>query len=258
MGQRERTESLFHMYSTIAISASLLAMGLLSPGCTKEAAGPPKRLKSPPVRVETLGSRPAPKDESPEELSYRLRPRLVASPDGSGDLEIPATAPLLALDRGLQLGILLVLRRPGGDEVPGKDELEKIRALGKSLPEILARNLRQLLSDKPAPVLKPIASVKTGLRAAQLMVDRPGIEALILLPEFWDLLEEKYFQRKVVLALPGRNKVWFYPAEETELLDSLLQSHFAMHRDSGDPLCKFYIVRKDGRLLPGKRFTAKK
>jgi len=255
LGLPERKDGHFHMKSTVKSLLCLLGIGILSTACTKDGSVAPAKAGRSAEQGGGAGKKAAKKPETPEEMSYRLRPRLLQSPDGSGDLLIPPDAPLLALDKRLGIGVVLVLRHPGGDELPSKDQLAKILALGKSLPEVLARNLRQLMNNKPRPVLQQTGTVESGPTSAQLIVDRPGIEALVLLPEFWDLLETTHLQRKLALAMPGRNTVWFYPADEKQLLDSLSPLHFEMYRSSGDPLCASYILRDGDRLVPGKRFA---
>lgn len=188
--------------------------------------------------------------ETPSEKSYRLLPKIVRS--GTRTNLAP---PLLRVDEKLGFGIELVLRKPGESRAPTASELAAIEALGTPIPKILARNLSRYLTDPPPEldVMQGTGGEKS--RIYRLIIDFPGRESLILLPQLWTRFAEQD-HRKICMALPMRTRLLILPRDDKKLLRELAPTLAQEYHESGDPICDRYIFLEDGKLVAGPSFAS--
>jgi len=225
---------------TIAVAAIVALSACDRSSSNTNATGPlVPQATAPPEPVET-----------PSEKSYRLLPRIV--PSGS---RTNLVAPLLTVAEKLGFGIELQLRKPGESRAPSPAELAEIQALGRPIPELLARNLRRYLTDPPPEldVIQATGGVQT--RIYRLRIDFPGRESLILLPELWQRFAEQD-KRRVCMAMPTRNRLMILPRDDAELLRKLASTFDTQYRKGVEPICGHYIFLDNGGLVAGPSFAS--
>jgi hypothetical protein len=147
---------------------------------------------------ETPTRRSEERKETPKQLSYRMLPVLEPSAPQAEDVSsgaaapayLETAAPLLQLPESLPLRTQLILRKLGDNRPPSPEELRAMEGLGKSLSELSARNLRELLRRLVEG--GDVTAIGGSRDAAQLLRVDPshfGVHSLILIPEFWDTCE---------------------------------------------------------------------
>ncbi|MEZ5988562.1 MAG: hypothetical protein R3F30_05475 [Planctomycetota bacterium] len=236
----------FPTQSTKLESLTISILLVLLTACTKDGGSPPSKPEAkPPVT--------APK-ETPEELSRRLRPRIERADEGQPTHDL---APLLQLDPALPLRTRLVLWSPRGEALPNDEQQKALDGLGRPLWSIVEENLLALTQNDPKPSGSPITDEVDGklrLFGMQVLMDRPGLEALILLPRFWDNWVAR-FEKPLVAALPDRQHLLFL-IDDPALLEQQKAQCQKLFEEAAEPLCDRWIRWDyDGkRLVPGPRF----
>jgi len=236
----------FPTQSTKLESVAISMLLVLLPACTKDGGSPPPGPGAK-TRVET------PK-ETPAELSRRLRPRIERADPGQPTQDL---GPLLQIDPALPLRTRLVLWSPRGEALPNVEQQKALDGLGRPLWTIVEENLLALMQGDPKPSGSPITDEVDGelrLFGMQVLMDRPGLEALILLPRFWDNWVAR-FEKPLVAALPDRQHLLFL-IDDPALLAQQKDQCQKLFEEAAEPLCDRWI-RWDydaKRLVPGPRF----
>ena|GEM_PF-6421464 len=230
--------------SGLGLRTTLLLLALL-PSCRKSGKEQEKDLprRTAGVRKPEHASKGG---ETIRQKSYRLFP--ILEQGGLPDWTAP---PLLVPDPALKLGGRLILREPGANRTPSPRDLAKFEALGKPLPEILARNLRLMLPNTEIRAIgKP-----GGARFLFIDTSLFGIESLVLLPDFWDLCSET-LGGEVLMALPDRSMFTVFRERDQALLEGFAPRYRKLHKNGADPLLPCFLARKEGRLQAGLSFEA--
>lgn len=235
----------FHRISTVRIWANTLLLVALLGSCTRDSgAGKPDRTVAGPRKTGDQ----APEKETAAQLSYRLRPHLELADPSEGHPE-QDLAPLLSLTKETPLRVRMVLAYGGIEKIPSSKELREMEALSTPIWTRVAENLKNLQRQDP-PIRPKVFAIDKKISAYKVPIDRPGAEALLLLPELWEALD---FGKPLVAALPDRGGLFFIVDEPENIKTWALTLQEIMGQAS-NPMCDRFLLRKDGKLLPGKTF----
>lgn len=184
------------------------------------------------------------------QLSHRLRPRLEVSTPGDGN-DAQKMNPLLGLAKDTPLRTRIILGYGGSEKLPSDKQLTAIEALGTPLWERIAENLANLQNREPRILPEVIVLDNRRVSAFKVPMDRPGAEALILMPELWDAFMK--YEKPLVAALPSRDNLFFIIDEPANIKTWALTLQEVMSKAS-DPMVDRFLRRKDGMLVPGQTF----
>jgi hypothetical protein len=208
---------------------------------------------------ETPTRRSEERKETPKQLSYRMLPVLEPSAPQAEDVSsgaaapayLETAAPLLQLPESLPLRTQLILRKLGDNRPPSPEELRAMEGLGKSLSELSARNLRELLRRLVEG--GDVTAIGGSRDAAQLLRVDPshfGVHSLILIPEFWDTCERLLGGPAWVIA-PTRSMFWVVRRDNTAALQTAAEPAARRFSRGSQPILGAPIGRKGATLELG-------
>lgn len=241
-----------HRVSTRTIGLLTLVVVALGSSCTREGGG--EQPKAPAGNSnQAPGEGQEAEEETIAQLAYRLRPRLELAVPSSG---APAQnlSPLLDLAQDTPLRARTVLGYGGTEKLPSSKQLAAIEALGTPIASRMAENLKNLQRQDP-PLNPEVIVMGDSIGAFKIPIDRPGAEALLLLPEIWDALRASMKEKRPLLAaLPSRSRL-FFVVDEPKNIKAWGKALQEMHGDASEPMCDRFLQRKNGALVPGKTFA---
>ncbi len=236
-----------HRISTVALWGSLLLLVALLASCTRDSGGSPPDRRSP----DQQSKKPTAPKETPAQLAYRLRPRLEIADPAEG-APAQTLSPLLNLPQEAPLRVRLVLGYGGTEKLPTTKQLAAFEKLGIPIWSRVSDNLKALRDQEPPIHPRGTASGNT-LTAFIIPIDRPGAEALILLPELWDYLVEQSNGKTFWAALPSR-ALLFFIVDEPKNVKNMGRALQEIYTKASVPMIDRFLLRKDGKLLPGPTF----
>mgnify|MGYP006921591022 CR=1 FL=1 len=236
-----------HKISTTWFPLGLLVLVALPGSCTRDSGHPPKDSGAvPPVEPKSA----KPEEETVAQQSHRLRPRLEVCAPGEGG-EAQMMSPLLGLAKDTPLRARIVLGYGGTEKLPTSKQLRDFEALGMPLWKRISGNLADLQSKEPRILPEVIVVDNRRVTGFRVPVDRPGAEALILMPELWDAFMK--YEKPLVAALPSRNDLYFI-IDEPDNLKTWGMALQEVMKKASDPMVGRFLRRKDGMLVPDQTF----
>ena len=181
------------------------------------------------------------------EIQQALLPR-VARASETNKAGFDGGAKLLSLDPRLGLAIEPVLDLLGEYRRASPKELERVAAITKDLRAAYYGRLAKLVQ---AADIRAIGESEAAFY--DVLLNRPGIESLLLLPEFWDSLE-KVVGGPVWMALPDRQHLRVFRGRIDSVLRHMASDFVKWSRESSEPLGKTMILREGKKLVPGPSF----
>lgn len=255
----------------MAFNSPIALLGLVCAvlGATSCGSEAKPRAKPPSKSSKIVRSKDLPPTETrrtaaltAQELRFRVFPKFIHLEDGksadeardaadatpgSGDA---AAGGVLEPDPKTGLGIVPCVRDGSFLREASAEELAKLDSLGMSRAEIYRQNLARLM--RKASLLS--IGEPDGARFLYLDTALSGVEALVLLPEFWTKAADALGQ-EAMLALPDGGHCRFLPAGPTRLSVGMAQDLDTWHRDASRPLALGLIRREGERLVLVQSFA---